>query len=95
MVLLIFEFFDYEQTKEQRQLSGTAKMGKVLTIRTIKSKSPPDQSAEFHENNLSTTKKKELEVIKQENYMKKIKVGNKTKKKNMVTNKNATVSSTH
>ena len=46
-------------------------MGKVLKIRTIKSKSPPDQSAEFHENNLSTTKKKEPEAIKQENYMKK------------------------
>ena len=68
--------------KEQRQLSGTVKMGKVLIIRTIKSNSLPDQSAEFHENNLSTTKKKEPEVIKQENYMKKkLIVGNKTKKK--------------
>ena len=46
-------------------------MGKVLTIRTIKSNSLPGQSAKFHENNLSTTKKKELEVIKQENYMQK------------------------
>ena len=46
-------------------------MGKVLITRTIKSKSPPDRSAKFHENNLSTTKKKELEVIKLENYMKK------------------------
>ena len=46
-------------------------MGKVLTIRTIKSNSLPGQSAEFHENNLSTAKKKEQEVIKQENYMQK------------------------
>ena len=46
-------------------------MVKVLKIRTIKSKSQPDQSAEFHENNLSTTKKKEPEAIKRENYMKK------------------------
>ena len=46
-------------------------MGKVLIIRMKKSKLPPDQSAKFHENNLSTTKKKELEVIKLENYIKK------------------------
>ena len=46
-------------------------MGKVLIIRTIKSNSLLGQSAEFHENNLSTTKKKEPEVIKQENYMQK------------------------
>ena len=46
-------------------------MGQVLTIGTIESKLPAVQSGESHENNLSTTKKKELEVIKQENYMKK------------------------
>ena len=46
-------------------------MAKVVTIRTIKSNSLPDESVEFHENNLSTTKKKEPEVIKQENYMQK------------------------
>ena len=39
-------------------------MGKVLIIRTIKSNSLLGQSAEFHENNLSTAKKKEQEVIK-------------------------------
>ena len=46
-------------------------MGQVLTIGIIKSKLPAVQSGESHANNLSTTKKKELEVIKQENYMKK------------------------
>ena len=46
-------------------------MGKVLTILTIQSNSLLDQSVEFHENNSGTTKKKELEVIKQESYMQK------------------------
>ena len=46
-------------------------MGKVLIIRTIKLNSLPGQPAEFHENNLSTAKKKEQEVIKQKNYMQK------------------------
>ena len=46
-------------------------MGKVLIIRIIKSNSLPGQSAEFHENNLSTAKKKEREVVKQKNYMQK------------------------
>ena len=43
-------------------------MEKVLIKWTIKSNSLPDQTAEFHENRLSTTKKKGLEVIRQENY---------------------------
>ena len=38
-------------------------MGKVLILRKIKSNSLPSQSAEFHENNLSTAKKKEQEVV--------------------------------
>ena len=46
-------------------------MGKVLVIRIIKSNSLQDQSAESHENNLSTTKKKEPKVIKQGKYMQK------------------------
>ena len=44
-------------------------MEKVLIKWTIKSNLLPDQTAEFHENKLSTTKKKGLEVIRQENYI--------------------------
>ena len=46
-------------------------MGKVLTIQKIKSNSLPDQPEESHKNNSSTTRKKELMVIKQENYIQK------------------------
>ncbi|MDA9689745.1 hypothetical protein N9V13_04980 [Betaproteobacteria bacterium] len=44
-------------------------MGKVLVMQKALPNLLPGQSAESHENNSSTTRKRELKVLKQESYM--------------------------
>ena len=46
-------------------------MGKLLVMQTIKQTSLQGQSAKFHENNSSTTKKKEPKATKQGQHMRK------------------------